>query len=202
MLVELNLHSRTFTKSTWLETALLNILNGSKSFDNNIKPSTINITLSWMSTVIRPILLLITYVFSKFCNFLLWTFALWFGAQKKNKPTPRIWKKSSIMNFTFLRDYFIFNDLIWQDGFLIDFLQKKIADKWIRKFVVYSGYFFNERWLFDHVVRFYINLVIWPGYSVNIYEFNNVASTLLVTLFLAMSLFLVIGTLYFWVLVF
>jgi hypothetical protein len=45
-LVGLNLHSQTFTKSTWLETALSNILNGSKSFDMNIKLITINITLS------------------------------------------------------------------------------------------------------------------------------------------------------------
>jgi hypothetical protein len=109
---------------------------------------------------------------------------------------------SFLENFIFLRNYYILNDLIWQDGFLIDFLQKKVVDKFIRRFLIYSGYLFNERLVFDYVVRFYIDLVIWPGYRVNIYEFNNVASTLLITLFLLMMLFLVISLLYFWLLLF
>jgi len=29
----------------------------------------------------------------------------------------------------FIRDYYRLNDLVWQDGFLIDFLQKKVIDK-------------------------------------------------------------------------
>lgn len=89
-------------------------------------------------------------------------------------------------NLFFLKRYFRINDLIWQDGFLIDFLQKKVADKWIRTFVIYSGYLFNERYLFDNVTRFYIDFIIWPGYSSTIYEFNSVSSTLSVTLFLIM----------------
>jgi hypothetical protein len=109
---------------------------------------------------------------------------------------------SFLENFIFLRNYYILNDLIWQDGFLIDFLQKKVVDKFIRRFLIYSGYLFNERLVFDYVVRFYIDLVIWPGYRVNIYEFNNVASTLLITLFLLMMLFLAISLLYFWLLLF
>jgi len=109
---------------------------------------------------------------------------------------------SFLENFIFLRNYYILNDLIWQDGFLIDFLQKKVVDKFIRRFLIYSGYLFNERLVFDYVVRFYIDLVIWPGYRVNIYDFNNVASTLLITLFLLMMLFLAISLLYFWLLLF
>jgi len=109
---------------------------------------------------------------------------------------------SFIENFYFLRNYYILNDLIWQDGFLIDFVQKKIIDKWTRKFLIYSGYLFNERVLFDYAVRFFIDLVIWPGYSVNIYEFNNVASTLLITIFLLIITFLIISLLYFWILYF
>lgn len=107
-----------------------------------------------------------------------------------------------IENFYFLRNYYILNDLIWQDGFLIDFVQKKIIDKWTRKFLIYSGYLFNERVLFDYAVRFFIDLVIWPGYSINIYEFNNVASTLLITIFLLIIVFLIISLLYFWILYF
>lgn len=99
-------------------------------------------------------------------------------------------------SFIFLRNYYILNDLIWQDGFLIDFLQKKVVDKWMRKFLIYSAYLFNERLVFDYVVRFYIDLIVWPTYRINIYEFNNVSSTLLVTLFLLIVLFLIFSLLY------
>jgi hypothetical protein len=91
---------------------------------------------------------------------------------------------------TFLPRYYHLNDLVWQDGFLIDFLQKKLVDKWTRKFLIYSGYLFNERLVFDWVIRFYIDLIIWPTYRVTIYEFTNVASTLLATLFIFLVLFL------------
>jgi len=99
-------------------------------------------------------------------------------------------------SFIFLRNYYILNDLIWQDGFLIDFLQKKVVDKWMRKFLIYSAYLFNERLVFDYVVRFYIDLIVWPTYRINIYEFNNVSSTLLVTLFLLIVLFLIFSLVY------
>lgn len=117
-------------------------------------------------------------------------------------PLLRLFRLRMLELCFFLRDYYILNDLIWQDGFLIDFLQKKIVDKWTRKFLIYSSYLFNERWLFDYVVRFYIDLVIWPGYRINIYEFNNIASTLMITLFLAINLFLLISLLYFWITLF
>lgn len=105
-------------------------------------------------------------------------------------------------SFIFLRNYYILNDLIWQDGFLIDFLQKKVVDKWMRKFLIYSAYLFNERLVFDYVVRFYIDLIVWPTYRINIYEFNNVSSTLLVTLFLLIVLFLIFSLLYLFILFF
>ena len=107
-----------------------------------------------------------------------------------------------IESFIFLRNYYILNDLIWQYGFLIDFLQKKVVDKWMRKFLIYSAYLFNERLVFDYVVRFYIDLIVWPTYKVNIYEFNNVSSTLLITLFLLIILFLVFSLMYFFILFF
>ena len=102
-----------------------------------------------------------------------------------------------IIHFFFLKNYYILNDLIWQDGFLIDFLQKKIIDKWIRKFLIYSAYLFNERVVFDYVVRFYIDLVIWPSYRINMYEFNNVSSTILVLVLLLLVVYLVIVLTYF-----
>lgn len=106
--------------------------------------------------------------------------------------TLSTWLTTTVVDISaFLPRYYQLNDLLWQDGFLIDFLQKKMVDKWTRKFLIYSGYLFNERLVFDWVVRFYIDLVIWPTYRVMIYEFTNVASTLLATLFIFLVLFLV-----------
>ena len=107
-----------------------------------------------------------------------------------------------IESFLFLRNYYILNDLVWQDGFLIDFLQKKVVDKWMRKFLIYSAYLFNERVVFDYVVRFYIDLVIWPSYRLSIYEFSNVSSTILVTTLLLLIVFLLIVIIYFSLLLF
>lgn len=96
----------------------------------------------------------------------------------------------------FIRDYYRLNDLVWQDGFLIDFLQKKVIDKWLRKFVIYSGYLYSERMVFDYVIKFYLELVVWVGHYYSLFEFNNVASTLLLTLFLALWCFLWISLCY------
>jgi small-conductance mechanosensitive channel len=68
---------------------------------------------------------------------------------------------------------------MWQDGLLIDFLQKKILDKWIRRFLVYSSYLFSERVLFEFVVRFYVDFIVWPYTAVSALEFSNVSLTLM-----------------------
>jgi hypothetical protein len=60
----------------------------------------------------------------------------------------------------FLFNYYLLNELIWQEGLLIDFLQKKIADNWVKKFLIYSAYLFNERLVFDTIIRFYLDLLI------------------------------------------
>lgn len=100
-------------------------------------------------------------------------------------------------NFYFLKKYYRLNDLLWQDGFLIDFLQKKVADRWVRTFIIYSGYLFSERFLFDFVVRFYIDFIIWPTYSNSLYEFNSISATLTLTLLILMNLFLIISLYHF-----
>jgi hypothetical protein len=100
-----------------------------------------------------------------------------------------------LVNTFFISRYYALNDLLWQDGFLFDFLQKKFIDKWLRKFVVYSGYIYSERLLFDWVIRFYLDLIIWSGQKKNLFEFSNVGFTLttlitlLILLFLTLTLF-------------
>ena len=39
-----------------------------------------------------------------------------------------ILKTNIILHFSFLRNYYSRNELIWVDGFLLDFLQKKSVD--------------------------------------------------------------------------
>lgn len=90
---------------------------------------------------------------------------------------------------SFLPSYYRLNDLMWQDGLLIDFLQKKVADKWIRRFLVCSSYLFSERVLFKFVVRFYIDFIVWPMTNTSIFEFSTIASMLTATL-LALMLIL------------
>ena len=81
-----------------------------------------------------------------------------------------------------LVDYYRINDLLWQDGLLIDFVQKKITDKWVRKFLVSSSYLFSERVLFTFVVKFYNDLVIWSSTVSTIFEFSNISLMLHFTL--------------------
>ena len=74
--------------------------------------------------------------------------------------------------------FYRLNDLLWQDGLIIDFLQKKVADKWIRRFLVYSSYLVSERIIFEVVVRFYIDFVVWPTSMKSVFDFVNVSLTL------------------------
>lgn len=87
-----------------------------------------------------------------------------------------------------LSSYYSINNLLWQDGLIIDFLQKKIMDKWIRRFLIVSSYLFNEKIMFNFVVRFYIDFVVWPMTFKGPFTVSNVGSLLsfliVVTLFL------------------
>lgn len=85
---------------------------------------------------------------------------------------------------SFLPIYYRRNDLIWLDGFLFDFLQKKSVDVWLRKFVINTGYIFSERMVFDQVVRVYLDNIIWPLHYVGSLETENVSEMLSVTVFL------------------
>ena len=94
-----------------------------------------------------------------------------------------------LKNFTFLPKYYIRNELIWLDGFLLDFLQKKTADIWIRKFVIYTGFIFSERLVFDFVVRIYLDNLLWPLHRVSVLEVSNVTEMLSSQIFLYFFLF-------------
>ena len=88
-----------------------------------------------------------------------------------------------LFKLNFLDKFFFLNELIWQEGFLFDFLQKKLTDSWIRKFLIYSAYLFNERLVFDKIIRFYLDLIIWPSHFLSIFESTNVAYAILMMIF-------------------
>jgi len=111
----------------------------------------------------------------------------------------QLWRESLSLLLSrtfFIKRYYTVNELIWQDGFLLDFLQKKFIDKWLRKFVIYSGFIYSERLLFDWIVRFYLDLVVWAGHKKSIFEFNNVANTLLVLILMIIFCFLTLVLFY------
>lgn len=85
---------------------------------------------------------------------------------------------------SFLHIYYKRSELVWLDGFLFDFLQKKSLDVWLRKFVVNTGYIFSERMVFDQVVRLYLDNLVWPLHYVGSLETDNVSEMLSITIFL------------------
>ena len=91
----------------------------------------------------------------------------------------------------FLPTYYWRSELMWQDGFLFDFLQKKTADAWVRQFVIYTGFIFSERLVFENIVRFYIDYLIWPFHYYSLFETKNVSEMLNIIIFLILTIFLI-----------
>ena len=111
------------------------------------------------------------------------------------KVISSFWK-TFIFKSSFLQTYYVRSENVWNDGFLFDFLQKKTADAWIRRFVIYTGFLFSERLVFDYVVRIYLDNLIWPLHYVSIFETVNVSEMLLNVLFMYLSLFTLLLSVY------
>jgi hypothetical protein len=99
-----------------------------------------------------------------------------------------LWLKV-ILNFKFINTYYIRNEHLWLDGFLFDFLQKKTADIWVRKFVIYTGFLFSERLVFDSIVKLYIDYFVWYMHKFTIFEVSNVFEMLTIVVYFAITLF-------------
>ena len=110
---------------------------------------------------------------------------------KKNGVAYNTWD-NFIQKSSFIAVYYSRNENMWGDGFLFDFLQKKTADAWVRRFVIYTGFLFSERLVFDSVVRIYLDNLIWPGHSNSIFEVSNVSEMLSHTIFVLISLFFIV----------
>ena len=80
---------------------------------------------------------------------------------------------------------------MWNDGFLFDFLQKKIIDAWVRRFVIYTGFLFSERVVFEFIVRIYLDNFL-KYIQKSIFESSNTSEMLTTTIFLILTLFLLV----------
>lgn len=136
--------------------------------------------LNWNNLV--PSITEIQNNFYKHCNKL-----------NKNDTLYTVWDRC-IHQSTFITTYYTRNENIWGDGFLFDFLQKKTADAWVRRFVIYTGFLFSERLVFDSVVRIYLDNLIWPGHSYSTFEANNVSEMLSIIIFLILTCFFILIT--------
>ncbi len=95
----------------------------------------------------------------------------------------------TIEKLNFIYTFYARNENMWNDGFLFDFLQKKTADAWVRRFVIYTGFLFSERVIFEFVVRIYLDNLIWPLHTKNLFEAANTAEMLTTTIFLIIAIF-------------
>ena len=101
-----------------------------------------------------------------------------------------------------LNKFFYINDLFWQEGLFFDFLQKKIIDNWLKKFIIHSANLSNERLVFDKIIKFFLNLIIWPMHKIFIFDFNNIGNILFILIYLFILFFLIIFFNYFFFLIF
>ena len=106
----------------------------------------------------------------------------------------RIYLKTTNEIVHVLPTYYKLTNLLWQDGLIIDFLQKKILDKWIRQFLINSSNIFNERIVFKFVIKFYMDFLLWPQSTYSYFELRNVASVLTV-IWLTLSLVVLLANL-------
>ena len=103
---------------------------------------------------------------------------------------------SFIHKVNFLPSFYSMNEKIWLEGLLVDFLQKTMFDKWTRRFLIHSAYLYNERVVFDFVVRFYIDYVVWASHKISIFDFKSISNTLLILLSSLCLLLITFNTLY------
>lgn len=134
------------------------------------------------------------YPILKFLNILFKRYNVFFYNIKQINTDLNL---SFLYKTMFIDRYYLFNDFIWQEALLIDFLQKKVINKWTQKFLVVSSYLFNERLVFDTIINFVLENFIWPLHKLFIFEFNNVANLLTFILFMFILIIFLLYFIYF-----
>lgn len=98
--------------------------------------------------------------------------------------------RSFLAQILFLPKFYQTSDLIWQEGLLIDFLQKKLIDNWTKKFLIRTAYLFNERLVFEKITNFFLNLLIWPLHARSFFDIRAVANMLWINIFIFIFVFI------------
>lgn len=99
----------------------------------------------------------------------------------------------------FIEIYYVRSANMWGDGFLLDFLQKKTMDLWIRQYVIYTGFIFSERFIFYSIVRSYVDNIVWPTHRLNIFEYGSIGGMVNTVIFIylgTMSLIMIMFSLF------
>lgn len=100
----------------------------------------------------------------------------------------------------FLPSYFKVNEWVWQEGLLVDFLQKKVFDKWVRRHLIRTNALFNESLLFRRTVDFYWFLINLPSHHTNLFFFNSPVFNFLYALFFFFSIAVLVILMFGWAL--
>jgi len=58
-----------------------------------------------------------------------------------------------------MRLFIIRTGNVVSDGFLVDFLQKKTADRLVRSYLIYSGFLLSDRVVYEFLIKIYNNLL-------------------------------------------
>lgn len=110
----------------------------------------------------------------------------------KNSSTKLILSSSNFYVF-FLDKFFSQSYNFWNEGFLIDFLQKLFFFNILRKFVSKSFFFINDKFFFDKIVFFFIDSFFTKLKFFNFKTDNNIINFFRVFLFFFIfSIFLTI----------
>jgi hypothetical protein len=82
------------------------------------------------------------------------------------------------------------------EGLLLDFLQKNVLDKWVRRFLINSSYLFNERVIFDFFVKSYVDYLISSQSKLIIFTLHSVSILVLFMVSSLLCLFLAFDLIY------
>ena len=94
-------------------------------------------------------------------------------------------KKNYIFVSAASNKYVKFNNILWQEGLYIDFLQKLIIDIWIKKFLIISAYLINEKLIYKYIINWFLIYIMWPLQKYNVLISLNIVFffTLLLSVF-------------------
>lgn len=89
------------------------------------------------------------------------------------------------------------NELLLQDGFFIDFLQKQTLDLWLRQYVLATGSIFSERIVFEAIVKSCFKYFLWPAKMYIHFESSNISDLVLTTVYLFTVILVALVSLFF-----